>query len=112
MCRVSGTRFRVLGSGFRVPDFVCRAPGFGFRVPDFELRGSGLTKLSGRDRAIAVGGVGPVLQPDEEVVLPAHPGFRTYRGTSLIRNRHPQDPTIGSCRGSYGSPWGGGGGFL
>ena len=28
-----------------------------------------------------------------------------YRGTSLIRNRHP----VGSCLGSYGGPRGGGG---
>jgi hypothetical protein len=30
-----------------------------------------------------------------------------YRGTSLIRNRSPQDPTVGLCLGPYGFPIGG-----
>ena len=33
----------------------------------------------------------------------AHPGYR-YRGTSLIRNTPPWDPTEALCLGTYGDP--------
>ena len=33
--------------------------------------------------------------------------FWSYRGTSLMRNSPPQDPTVGLCLGPYGGLGGG-----
>ena len=44
----------------------------------------------------------------EGILVPSNSALaKSYRGTSLLRNRHP----VGPCLGSYGGP-GGGGGFL
>ena len=84
--RVQGSGFRAQGSGFRLQASGVRVQGSGFRVQGsgFRVRGSGF-RVQGLGLECGVWGL--TLLPPEH--MSGEPRFIPYRGTSLIRKRHP-----------------------